>query len=350
MIPISVCIITKNEADNLEKCLEALSPYPFEVVVVDTGSTDHSKEVAGKYTDKVYDFEWINDFSAARNYAAGRASHNVILPIDTDEFVTELDWEELQTLIEQNPKGVGAIKRLDYFEANGERHYQICMVDRIYNRKYYQYERAIHEVLSPTTRTPYTSYPTSLTADHIGYLGSKDKLDEKAMRDMELLLKEVEITPDNPYNYFQIAQCYLLMRDHEHALDYFKMAMEHNPNPKDEYCRILVCNYGNILLDYGRAEEASSLLSYYEYYHDNMDYLCMTGLIYLHLNQPLKALPEYVKALTASHRDSIDPVTPSYYIGYIYELFGKNDIARTHYLNCKEFAPAVEALARLDKA
>ena len=52
MIPISVCIITKNEAESLDKCLKSLSPYPFEIVVVDTGSTDNSKEIAHKYTNK----------------------------------------------------------------------------------------------------------------------------------------------------------------------------------------------------------------------------------------------------------------------------------------------------------
>ena len=56
MIPISACIITKNEAENLKKCLEALRRYPFELVVVDTGSEDNSREVAAAYTDKVYTF------------------------------------------------------------------------------------------------------------------------------------------------------------------------------------------------------------------------------------------------------------------------------------------------------
>ena len=66
MIPISVCVITKNEAENLKKCLEALTPYPFEIVVTDTGSEDDSVEVAKQYTNRVYTFEWVNDFSSAR--------------------------------------------------------------------------------------------------------------------------------------------------------------------------------------------------------------------------------------------------------------------------------------------
>lgn len=347
MIPISVCIITKNESDNLEKCLSALQPYPFEIVVVDTGSTDNSKEVALKYTDKVYGFEWINDFSAARNFAVTHASHNMILSLDTDEFVTEVNMEELMRLIEENPKGIGSVKMLNYFEANGELQYQICMLDRLFNRKYYHFENPVHEVLLPDKNIRYVSYELPVTVKHVGYLGSKEKLQEKSLRNLELLLKEVDTSPDDPYLYFQIAQCYLLMRDHENALVYFRQAMQHDPSPLEEYTRILIDNYGSTLIDFGKADEALTLLSYYNYYDNNADYLCMIGSAYLHLNQQLKALPEFIKALTAPHRDSLDPRLPSYYIGFIYELFGKKNIAKTHYQNCGDYAPALEALKRL---
>ena len=347
MIPISVCIITKNESENLEKCLSALQSYPFEIVVVDTGSTDNSKEIALRYTDKVYDFEWIDDFSAARNFAIAHASHNVILSLDTDEFVTEVDMDAFMRLIEDNPKSVGSVKMLNYFESNGELHFQTSMLDRLFNRKYYHYENPIHEVLLPHKNICYASYELPITIDHVGYLGSKEKLQQKSMRDLELLLNEVLISPSDPYLYFQIAQCYMLMRDHKQACHYFQMALQHNPSPEDEYTRILVCNYGNVLIDLDKVEEAMPLLSFYNYYSDNADYLCMTGLVYLHIGQPLKALPEFVKALTASGRDSLDPRLPSYYIGFIYELFGKKEIAKTHYQHCGNYAPALEALERL---
>lgn len=347
MIPISVCIITKNEAEHLEQCLQALQTYPFEIVVVDTGSTDNSKEIAGKYTDKVFDFIWLDDFSAARNFAAGCASHNLIFPIDTDEIVTSLDWNTLQTVVANHPKSVGYVKRMDYFETASEiRHYDV-MIERIYDRRYYHYERPIHEVILPISDMPYTSYETTVTIDHVGYLGDKETLQSKAERNLTLLQKEVEKTPEDPYPWFQIGQSYMLMRDHEHACEYFKEAIARNPSPAESYTRILVNNYGNALIELDRPEESIQLLTYYEQYDNNIDYLCMIGLSYMLLGQPLRALPEFVKALTAPTRDSNDPRIPSYYIGYIYEYFGKKDIARTHYLNCGDYAPAVEALARL---
>ena len=67
MIPISVCIIAKNEEKNIERCLSSLTPYGFEIVLVDTGSNDKTKELAANYTNCIYDFKWNDDFSTARN-------------------------------------------------------------------------------------------------------------------------------------------------------------------------------------------------------------------------------------------------------------------------------------------
>lgn len=348
MIPISVCIITKNEAENLEKCLKALKHYPFEIVVVDTGSTDDSLAIAQTYTDRVFKFVWIDDFAAARNFAATCASNDLLFPIDTDEILASLDWEQLQTAITAHPKSVGHVKRLDYFETDdGLKRYDV-MIERLYDRRYYQFQGAIHEALVPITDIPYTSYETSVVIDHAGYLGNAETLREKAERNLALLEKEIAEKPNDPYPYFQTAQSYLLMRDKDRACTYFQAAIERDPPPEADYTRMLVNNYGHCLLDLDRPGEAVSLLSYYEYYENCMDYLCMIGLVYMMIGQPLRALPEFVKAISAPVRDSVDPRSPSYYVGYLYEFFGQKDIARTHYQNCGDYAPAVEALERLE--
>ena len=76
MIPISVCLISKNEENYIEECLRRLSAYDWEIIVVDTGSTDHTIDIARKYTPNVFHFNWVNDFSAARNYSISKASHD----------------------------------------------------------------------------------------------------------------------------------------------------------------------------------------------------------------------------------------------------------------------------------
>ena len=92
---LSICIITKNECDNLKICLERIKDLGCEIVVVDTGSSDNSKKIASTITPCVYEFAWCDDFSAARNYAVQKAGNDWILSLDSDEFVDMFDMPKL---------------------------------------------------------------------------------------------------------------------------------------------------------------------------------------------------------------------------------------------------------------
>ena len=100
MITISLCMIVKNEEKILDRCLSGLADLMDEIIVVDTGSTDRTKEIAAKYTDKIYDFKWINDFSAARNYAFSKATGDYIYSADADEVLDEQNRQRFKILKE----------------------------------------------------------------------------------------------------------------------------------------------------------------------------------------------------------------------------------------------------------
>ena len=117
---LSICIITKNEEQNIDRCLKALAPYGLETIVVDTGSTDRTKQIAARYTDRLYDFPWCDDFSAAKNFAIEKASHSYVLVLDSDEFVEQLDLSALEKQIAAHPGAVGRIRRRNVFHRNGE--------------------------------------------------------------------------------------------------------------------------------------------------------------------------------------------------------------------------------------
>ncbi len=89
MARISVCMIVKNEEKVLERCLQSLQGIWDELIIVDTGSADSTKEIARRFTDRVYDFQWIDDFSAARNYAFSKATCDYIYSADADEVLDE---------------------------------------------------------------------------------------------------------------------------------------------------------------------------------------------------------------------------------------------------------------------
>lgn len=89
MVSISLCMIIKNEEAVLKRCLDSVCNLVDEIVIVDTGSTDNSKEIAAEYTDKIYDFEWVDDFSKARNYAFSKCTKDYIYSVDADEVLDE---------------------------------------------------------------------------------------------------------------------------------------------------------------------------------------------------------------------------------------------------------------------
>ena len=89
MATFSLCMIVKNEEAVLERCLESLKGLFEEIVIVDAGSTDSTKAIAAKYTDKIYDFQWINDCAAARNYAFSLCSMDYNYSADADEVLDE---------------------------------------------------------------------------------------------------------------------------------------------------------------------------------------------------------------------------------------------------------------------
>jgi len=100
MASISVCMIVKNEEKVLERCLLSLQGIWDELIIVDTGSSDKTKEIATRFTDRVYDFKWIDDFSAARNYAFSKAKCDYIYSADADEVLDETNRKRFLQLKE----------------------------------------------------------------------------------------------------------------------------------------------------------------------------------------------------------------------------------------------------------
>ncbi len=98
MITISLCMIVKNEEKVLERCLNSVKDLVDEIIIADTGSTDRTKEIAGRFTKNIYDFPWIDDFSAARNFAYDKATKEYILWLDADDIILPEDAVKFRKL------------------------------------------------------------------------------------------------------------------------------------------------------------------------------------------------------------------------------------------------------------
>ena len=102
-------MIVKDEELVLGRCLNSVKNLVDEIIIVDTGSTDKTKEIAALYTDKIYDFKWINDFSAARNYSFSKATKDYIMWLDADDVLLEEDQIKLQDLKESLDENVDMV-------------------------------------------------------------------------------------------------------------------------------------------------------------------------------------------------------------------------------------------------
>ena len=98
MITISLCMIVKNEEEVIGRCLASVSGLVDEINIVDTGSNDRTKEIVKKYTDRIFDFQWMDDFAAARNFSFQQATKDYVLWIDADDIFTPEDQEKFKLL------------------------------------------------------------------------------------------------------------------------------------------------------------------------------------------------------------------------------------------------------------
>lgn len=107
MTKLSAIIITKNEERNIGRCIESIKDLVDEIIIVDSGSTDRTIEIARKYTDKIYFRQWTDDFAAQRNYALSKATGDWILSLDADEVVSsELKAEAKKFFISEEEKNI----------------------------------------------------------------------------------------------------------------------------------------------------------------------------------------------------------------------------------------------------
>lgn len=98
MVTVSLCMIVKNEERVLARCMDSIADLMDEIIIVDTGSTDSTREIAARYTDKIYDFIWVGDFAAARNFAASKATMEYIYTADADEVMNEENRKRFRDL------------------------------------------------------------------------------------------------------------------------------------------------------------------------------------------------------------------------------------------------------------
>ena len=154
---LSLCMIVRNEEDVIERCLKATLSFVDEIIVVDTGSTDKTKEIVSQYTSNLYDFKWIDDFSAARNFSFSKATGDYIMWLDADDIITPINANKIIALKNSyDPKtDIFMFKYNVAFDKNNQPTFTYYRERIIRNSEKYKWESPIHEVISLTGNIVY---------------------------------------------------------------------------------------------------------------------------------------------------------------------------------------------------
>ena len=314
---LTIGMIVKNEEKYLRKCLEALQPIlknvSSELIIVDTGSTDSTVEIAKEFTDKVLYFEWIKDFSAARNFGMSHAQGEWFMSVDADEiFLSCGDIISFFNSGEYKDYNSAAFSVRNFSDLENRNAYTEFYVPRLTKLlPETKYVNPVHEKLNTY------GHPIRVltdTAEHFGYSFIKDSelREKKFTRNMELLKARLE-TPEkdtNPSLYKELMDTFCMqdisiIRENLSTIEeYAHKGIEICQKQKNDYILSLYHNLMTVYMYLDRFEDAVKLHDEYFAVDDeirkgvrttDMDILGFTANALFALNRYDEACEKYEK-------------------------------------------------------
>jgi glycosyltransferase involved in cell wall biosynthesis len=225
-LTLSLCMIVKNEEKNLAPCIESIKPVVDEIIVVDTGSVDDTREIAEGLGAKVFEFPWCDDFAVARNESIKRATGDYILWLDADDRISPEDREGLKLLKKRLPssRDMACMLRILNQKTDGETavSYQL----RIFpNVKGVCFEGCVHEQIFPSlNRLGIKVVEEDVHILHTGY-EDEETIKVKAERNLHILLHSTQGRDRTPRENYHLAQSYFGIEDYRRCIECLEMAV-----------------------------------------------------------------------------------------------------------------------------
>lgn len=216
---LSVCMIVKNEAKILARCLESVFLIADETVVVDTGSDDDSVEIAKKFGCRVIISDWRNDFSYSRNISIKDAFGDWILWVDADDVIPQESVAFLKAMKQERPdKVIGLVVRNQKPGDIGSEFIQARMFP---NRSGISFEGRIHEQIMPSAlRSGFKMDVRPVVIEHHGYADPQE-MQKKAERNIALLLEMYDPKNPEPVSAIELADSYTILEDWDNAQEWY---------------------------------------------------------------------------------------------------------------------------------
>jgi tetratricopeptide (TPR) repeat protein len=223
---LSLCMIVKDEEELLPGCLENAAPYVDEMIVVDTGSSDRTVEIARSFGATVIEFPWNGSFADARNVSLDAAKGDWVMYLDADEHLVPEDAPRLRELLGRTWREGFYLVETNYTGGEDSGASVTHLALRLFrNRPDYRFEGRIHEQKTQhmPTYLPERFENTGIRMLHYGYLKSRINAREKSRRNIELLEAEARETP-GAFNAFNLGSEYLQLGDTGKARGHFDRA------------------------------------------------------------------------------------------------------------------------------
>lgn len=300
MSTITLCMIVKNEEDVLFQCLNSVKELCDEMIIVDTGSTDKTKEIAKQFTDNVIDFKWIDDFSVARNFAFEHATMDYILWLDADDILMLEDlnkFKDLKTMLDLSIDSYSMIYNVA-FDEFGNPTFSFRRNRLVKREKSFKWIGAVHEYLEVHG----VVHPTDIAITH-------RKIDKKntsiqSDRNLKIYEKRLKIgekfTPRDLFYYANELKDHGQYQKSIRFYNKFLATKEGWVEDEIRACLNMAICYRNLN---NLEKEMESLLLSFKYHLPRPEVTCRLGDIYTEKKEFKKAITWYRLALEIEEED-----------------------------------------------
>lgn len=337
---VSLAMIVKNEQANLKDCLDSVCDQVDEIVIVDTGSTDETLEIARKYTDKIYSYPWRGDFSAARNFAIARCNCTWILSLDADEVLLP-ETGNLKRVIAGDIKKEAYLLPFNNPTADSTGEYNRFHVLRLFkNTKTYRFRGKIHEQVTVDDSRVVGVAEGPVISHKIICPRERNR---KRGRNLALLKNAYTEDSQNYFIQYYLGVEWLMLGKPAQALPYLRQAYQ---NLTDDYLlfrspalRYLIISLQSL----GKFDEANSIcleaMQRYPEYTDNY-YLCgvLWGVLWAEKKEYRTAIKWFDQAVDCgtppalySHMNGASSFLAYYHLGYCYDMLNERRRAKYYY-------------------
>lgn len=296
MPTISLCMIVKNEEMHLARCLDSVAGLADEIIIIDTGSDDRTKEIASGYTSKVYSYPWKDDFSEARNYSFSKASMDYCMWLDADDILEEAGKEKMIQLKQSLSPDIDMVmmRYNTSFDEEGRPVFSYFRERWVRNSPQYRWVGAVHEVIPPAGRILYSDIAVCHKKLKAGNPDRNLKIYQK------LIAEGKYLEPRQQYYYGRELYYHKQYEEAISVLEAFLLTEDGWVENKIEACSVCASCYENL----GREQDAlDALLRSMSFDLPRAELCCEIGKHFLEHGNCRNAIYWYKAALQAPKKE-----------------------------------------------